>query len=66
MTYTFEHIPDTPIWWIVKDGVRYRDFTSLESAKAWLEHVEKNGEHGEKARKPILTIKVPSGTIEIG
>jgi hypothetical protein len=42
--YAFEHVPDTPIWWITKNGVRHRDFTSRYAAQCWLDHVLKHGE----------------------
>jgi hypothetical protein len=41
--YEFEPVPDTPLWWIIKNGARYREFTSRYAAQCWLDHVRKHG-----------------------
>ena len=42
---------DSPIWWVLKDGRKHRDFTSLMAAKGWLEHVL---EHPASDRRIIV------------
>jgi hypothetical protein len=42
--YEIKPEPDSPIWWVFKDGVHHRDFTSRTGAQAYLDHVLKHGE----------------------
>jgi hypothetical protein len=39
--HTLEPVRGTPLWWVLRDGVKHRDFTSLAAARGWLEHVER-------------------------
>jgi hypothetical protein len=41
----------TPEWHVLKNGAKYRTFTSLMAAKGWLEHVL---EHPESDKRVIV------------
>jgi hypothetical protein len=40
--YTYEHVPNTPLWRVLRNGEFVQEFTSLAAAKAYVEHVSKN------------------------
>jgi hypothetical protein len=40
--YTYQHVPDTPLWRVLRNGEFVQEFTSLAAAKAYVEYVSKN------------------------